>query len=349
MSRIFQTGLETGSFEVFTAYIHQSGTASISSSGPRTGSFCLNTTKTGEEPGFTGCSQTLSNPKSEIFVRDYVKMPSYPNSAHYFLGLLDGIGSLHLSVGVSQAGQLLLYRGDPNLGALLGGGGVTLSTGTYYRVEIRATIHDSTGIAQVRVDGQLVIDFTGDTRSGGNANIQQVQFGAGRYQFGSTAVFIHDDIAINDTEGSVNNSWPGQSAIYAIRPEGPGTYSQLTRGGADSGANWSQVEEAPPTDDTDYVESPTADEKDSYAGSACPTPAGTVRAVNWIARAKQDVAGAASVARFIRVNGSDQAGSDQQLDTSWKYYQELMEVNPATGVAFTIADLNGIEPGVVVR
>src|SRR3990172_6946830 len=56
-----------------------------------------------------------------------------------------------------------------------------------------------------------------------------------------------DDIAINSSTGSFQNSYPGAGRIVALRPNAAGDSADFARGGTDSGANWSQTDEVTPT------------------------------------------------------------------------------------------------------
>jgi len=234
-----------------------------------------------------------------------------------------------------------------NAAAYAGGG--ALVVGSYVRVEVRLTIDNAAGILQVYVNGALVINFVGDTQNGGNATIRTIHFGAYAGALSnSTGAYQHDDMVINDTAGAVNNAWPGNTAIYGIVPTGAGNYAQLTRGGADSGANWSQVDEVPPTDATDYVYDTVVNNKDSYAMSNLGV-SGNVQAITWWARAQQDIAGVANIARLLRIGGVDYQGADLALAVGWAYYSTVLEYSPATGTPFSDTEIDALEAGVVVR
>jgi hypothetical protein len=78
---------------------------------------------------------------------------------------------------------------------------------------------------------------------------------------------------------------------------------------------------------------------------------GTIDAINVIMRAKLDAAGTGNIARLIRSNGTDSQGSDVGLDVSAKTITEIIETDPgaAPGTAWTIARVNALEAGAVVR
>jgi len=147
--------------------------------------------------------------------------------------------------------------------------------------------------------------------------------------------------------GAVNNSWIGRGGIYVSVSEAAGTYTDLH---ASAGNAWDCINEVPPSD-ADYVSDDTIDQKSTYGMTAITPATGTIACINVIMRALQSAAGAASIARLIRSNGVDSQGSDVGLDVSAKTIQENIETDPgeAPGTAWTIAAVNALEAGAVVR
>jgi hypothetical protein len=80
----------------------------------------------------------------------------------------------------------------------------------------------------------------------------------------STNDMYFDDIKINNSSGGSQNSFPDNGKVIYLRPNATGDANAWTRAGADSGANWSQNEEVPPNDATDYITSTTANQEDLY-------------------------------------------------------------------------------------
>lgn len=116
-------------------------------------------------------------------------------------------------------------------GAVIGIGTTTLTLNQWHLIEAHVRIGDATGsagtwgIVEVRLDGQTTNEITCtnvDTKNGSNTTIGWVGFQDGT-NFGSHA---WDDIIIYDSSGSTNNSWVGDSGVYAIFPNGRGTSEQ---------------------------------------------------------------------------------------------------------------------------
>jgi len=96
------------------------------------------------------------------------------------------------------------------------------------------------------------------------------------------AELYFDDLAINTNSGAYQNSWPGDGKIVHIRPNEAGDNAQWNRGGTDSGANWSQVEEVPPNDATDYLTAVDLNYLDMYALAATPAAIASGDTINCV-------------------------------------------------------------------
>ena len=139
------------------------------------------------------------------------------------------------------------------------GSNIALSTGQWYLIEIECFSNATTGTIHVKVDGSSAVNVTSTNTHGGD--IAGGQFGSG---VATTSDYYIDNFAVNDTSGSYQNSWIGDGYIIALRPSATGDNADFTRGGTDSGANWSQVDEVTPNDVTDYNVSATANHVDMF-------------------------------------------------------------------------------------
>lgn len=265
-----------------------------------------------------------------------------PGGAMPIIQLLDA-GTVQCDVRINGDGTITVTRN----GTALGTSTFALSTGVFYYIEFKCLINNTTGTFEVRVDGaNKVSGSSADTQNTANATANQVRigiisgFGGGNND--------HDDIYICDGTGSTNNNFLGDCRVDYYAPNGAGTTTQLTRGGTDSGANWSQVDEAAPNDDTDYNEHATVGNKDTYAcGNMTHTPS-SIFGVQILASAKKDDAGAKSIATVTRSGTTDFDGATQALSTSYLYYSDIREVDPNTSAAWTKTNFDASEHGVKV-
>lgn len=211
--------------------------------------------------------------------------------------------------------------------------------GAWVFVEVRATIADTGGRCVVRIDGQTVIDFTGDTKNGGTATtVDSLQFvGAGS----GTTRYI-DDLYVNDATGTApNNTFYGPCRVYALAPTGPGTDTQFT---ASSGANWTCVDEQPASA-TDYVSAATIGTRDTYALADLPGSVSAVYGVRPTAIAKSSDGAAVNLKTAVRSAGTVYGGTITPLGATDAAISTVRSVDPATAAAWTVAGVNAAEAG----
>lgn len=266
------------------------------------------------------------------------KISNLPGTTNELIELLD-VGSLQCELQLLPDGTLRITRN----GTTLGTSTFALSAGVYYYIEFKVFINNTTGTAEVKVDGSSKLALTSqDTQNTANATANQVRLRVPD----SNSNF--DDLYICDGAGSTNNNFLGDCRVDYYAPNGAGNTTQLTRGGTDSGANWSQTDEAAPNDDTDYNEHATVGNKDTYAfGNMSHTPS-SIFGVQILASAKKDDAGAKSIATVTRSGTTDFDGATQALSTSYLYYSDIREVDPNTSAAWTKTNFDASEHGVKV-
>lgn len=230
--------------------------------------------------------------------------------------------------------------------------GTVLATGTHqllntvaYYIEIKATIHDSTGAVDVHVNEVSDISISGqDTRNGGLASVDQLRFGFAADN--SVGGVDYDDMYVCDTTGSVNNDFLGDVRVEALFPNGNGNTSNLVGSDGNSTDNYLLVDETAPNT-TDYVESSTVSDKDTYAYTNLTPTSGTVKGVQILSYARKTDAGTRSIATIARHSGTEVDSSNFTLSTSYAYFRDIRETKPGGG-AWSISDVNGAEFGVKV-
>lgn len=264
--------------------------------------------------------------------------------------LYDGT-TLHLSVVVHSTGKIRVIRGD---GTVLATGATTLSPTAYYHVQVKATIHDSTGAVTVKLNNVDEIVISGvDTRNGGNASVDRVTLG--QSPGGGPGTFDNDDFWVCDTvdqsiaqPGSpANNDFLGDVRVECLFPNGNGNSSQLVGSDSNSTDNYLLVDETAYNSDTDYVESSTVTDKDTYAYSGLTSTSGSVVAVQVIAVARKTDAGVRSIATVARSGGTEEDSADKTLTSTYAFHRDIRGAKPGAS-AWSISDVNGAEFGVKV-
>ena len=211
-----------------------------------------------------------------------------------------------------------------------------------WEVHLIMSSNASIGKVQLRIDGDLKIDFTGAT---GATAVGRIGW-AGWLSSGSVWD-VFDDIAVNDTSGGTDTSWCGNGfVVVPLTPNGAGNYTDLLS--YDANPPYANVQALPATGT--YVYESTINLKSTYAMTNRQALRSdyAVRRV-WVeASAKSAAAG--SIATLLRSRGTDAQGTDQTLTTSYvRYLSADYFVDPSDSSPWRTVRINGIEAGVILR
>jgi hypothetical protein len=357
MTRLLTCGYETGDInEAGVNTIGTNATLSVVSSTPTPrspGSYCLKLGMFGTAA--LGSYKTFALPvaKTEIWVRYAVYFHVLGTPGEITIGVtLDSAGAGQTNIGWDAASNVLYLRlGGIVGGTLLATSTATLSPDAWHLIEWRTQITSTTvGVSEVWLDGSRVINFSGDNTNTATANVQSVRIGcpSSGSSANNGAYFAFDDIAINDTSGTINNGQIFDGRVVLLKPNGAGSNAAQTRGGTDSGANWDQCNELPPSM-TDYVYSVTAGTRDTYALEDIPAGSWSVNCVEAITYAQNSDALAGALGLTVKSGATTNEGTAQALTTGAQYYRQLYETDPNTSAAWTNAAVNALEAGTTVR
>ena len=357
MTRLWTCGWETGDVaEAGVGVVGANSTHTVVSTAPtpRAGSYCWKlATSAGS---FTASSKSfvVAAPKTELWVRfAFLAHPLTATSVFSIAQLQDSAttGSSTLSFDATT-GNLLLRLGIAT-GTILATSTAAVTFDAWHLIEWRTQITSTTvGVSEVWLDGNRVINFSGDnTGTAALANVQTILLGIATTVASGAAIgmyFAYDDLAINDTAGTRNNGQPGDGRVVLLVPTGAGSSTQWTRGGTDSGANWSQTEELPPSM-TDYVASATVAQRDLYAMSDIGVGVSSINVVEAIALAQNSDAGGGSVGLTLKSGATTNEATAIALGTSAGYAVSRWETDPNTAAAWTLSAVNAAEAGATVR
>lgn len=259
------------------------------------------------------------------------------NGTVEFLEIKEG-STIHLSF-TYDTGKIKAWRGDKN-GTLLGTSATTIDSTSWWYIEVKATISDSTGGSlEVRINGSADANLTLsgiDTRNGGASGVvSNIYLSCEGYV---------DDLYVCDTAGSTNNDFLGDCRIDTIYPAGAGNYTQFT---PSAGSNYACVDETAPNT-TDYVSDATSGDIDSYAcGDISALLSSSVYGAQVNAYAKKSDSGSRSLGTMARLSSTDSIGTSTALGTSYGYISQIYETDPSSA-AWTRTNVNSAEFGVKV-
>lgn len=259
-----------------------------------------------------------------------------PTTNNIILVLMDGT-SEQLSVRGNGSGALTVTRN----GTVLATSTNILSTGVWYYIELKATIHNTAGVIQLRVNNVDWIASTGALNTRNTAANQTTG-----PAFGTTAgaaVMQMDDLYFLDATTGTNIDFLGPCTVGILRPVAPGNYADWTSNG---GNNFGNVSDTVGSDgDTTFNQSATAGQIDSHIFSDLPAASGNVYAIQHVIYAKQDAGAQRQIAPLQRSSGTNYPGTTVTTAGSYQYLLEVRDTNPATSAAWTVAEVNAAEFG----
>lgn len=262
-----------------------------------------------------------------------------------FLEIREG-ATVHLALALSAGAAVVLKRGA----TVIATGTTVLSVNSWYYIEIKAVIHDTTGSYEVRIDGVTEAALTNagptDTRNvGATGQWGNILLGS----FSTVLTTFFDDVYVCDTSGAApRNTFLGPVKVETLYPQtdavAAGSNAGLTPStGTDHGA---LVDEATPNI-TDYNSSPTVGVKDTYNYPAL-TLTGAILGVQTNLYVQKSDAVARQVCAVVRSGSTDYDGANVSPLTTFAYFSEVRPLNPNTGLAWTAADIAALQVGMKV-
>lgn len=365
MTRLFQSGWETGLVEQLGAVSNSGfggfGAVTVVSATPtaRSGTYCLKCGVAGTASGALGAARlTVTHAsKTELYAavglvrHNATETGAVPTTAFFHLN--DTAGNVNTVVTCEPDGTVRAYYATGGTSApttaqltLIGTSTINVPVDTWTLLEVRAVAATgATGTVEIRVNGASGFSAVGTVRTCQvNAN-----YGATVLEFwrlntgGATLNYVGlDDLRVNDTAGARNNSWPGDESILLLRPNAAGDLTQLTRGGTDSGANWSQVDETPPTGTGDYVFSDTVGQTDLY--NLTTVAVSSVSAVEVLVQGFNS-GGGGSIDLVTKTGAGQSDGTAVSLTATPTIYRRLLELDPADSAAWNQVKIDALQTG----
>ena len=206
---------------------------------------------------------------------------------------------------------------------------------------MQVTVDPAVGVAKLYIGNTLALNGTGlNTRNTSNSFFQKLNI-HGLNGIGSFDSFHFWDLSAGDV-----TAFPyGEHIIDSQLPNGVGSNTTWTRGGNNTGNNYSQVNEANADDDTTYVITNTPNNIDSYGFAPLVETTGNIGtiAVNTIDR--YDDAGPHVFDHFVKSGVSTALSAGVSGTASYNNHQSFFGTDPATGIAWTVAGRNSMEGG----
>jgi hypothetical protein len=175
------------------------------------------------------------------FYRFYLRIPSAPDTNLRIFTMLDSPENSQMSVLLTTSRTLLLQN---DIIPAHTTGAAVLAVDTWYRIEIRHLYHASAGELELRLyleDETTPLETL--SRSGENTGTNTARLWL-RTQ-GATVTLYFDDVAVNDSSGSFQNSWCGPGKMALLKPDADVSVAWTKSGSSPAGTNFGGVNEVP--------------------------------------------------------------------------------------------------------
>lgn len=248
------------------------------------------------------------------------------------------------ALALTSTGQLRAFRGDAGTGTILGTSTAVMVAGQWHYIEARVKISATVGTFAVKLDGVSVLALTGqNTKNSATADIDTAMV-FGPNSAGGTKAY--DDMYFCDVNGSVNNDFLGDCRVKFIRPTANGANTDFV---PNTGNAYDAVDDTTPDGDATYISSSTVNHKSTFVMEDLGLT-DTVKGISVVHQSRKDDATVRELVPVVRLSGTDYDGpTNQALTTSYDYYEQPYDVNPATSAAWTRTEINGMEAGVKVK
>ncbi len=261
-------------------------------------------------------------------------------------------GGEQVRVRIAPLGLIEAYRITPAGSTVLLGRTISgkWTTDQWFYFEVKMSISDTAGIVEVRINTVVVLSLTAqDTHNGTPIFGQAFGFDTIRLSTstGASRGKIDDFYALT-MDGAVNDDYLGNVKARAQQPVADSLPLDFSIGGTSPAlTNW-QSELNSALNDTSYVYSPTAGDRDLYElGAIANAP--VIYGVQLRGCYRQDDATQRVARNTLQTNLVDSEGQDHYLNQTFTFYRDLWELNPDTGVGWTGTEINALLIGPKVQ
>lgn len=335
MTRQLTDGAESGDTSRGTV---SSGAASISAT-KRTGSYAYNI-------GNAGTANAIFDLPlySTVSGEWYLRFAYRATAAGIMVSFMNGgatAGSIRMASFGNSVASCTVYNGTTLCAT---SSFFTMLTAEFHVFEVHFKHAASpNGIIEVKFDGTLVLSFSGATDAQSQITLIRLHQSSN-----NNSDTFYDDIALNDTSGSVDNSWVGDGGVLAaLVPTATGTYTGFLASG--SASTWQSTDEIP-ANSTDFAYTSVSGTVTTFVMSDISgLPAGASISRIWLELyAKETAAVGDKIATFLRSGAANSTGTSQSLTIAFaRYVSDEYVTDPRVTGAWTVTAVNNIEAGMV--
>ncbi len=278
---------------------------------------------------------------TEVYLRMYLKVQNIPANIG-IVRFYNDRGSSQHTIGLYKSNGIMyivpVENSSFSVNAMLGR--VQIPQNTWFKLDYHLILASSSngGLVEIKIDDVLLLTKKCTTYSTNQSslNIQRITFGHDGYTSYNGDNIWFDDIAVNDTNGDVNNSWCEDGSVLDM----PVTSATTTQFTPISGSNIENINSATVNDAT-YNSSQTVGHVDLYKVEDLNLDdSSTINAVTSVIRGKySDTSGGATVSAIYKKDGTIIEEDSHLLKGSFAGYSSAMLENKSA------SELKDIEIG----
>jgi hypothetical protein len=289
---------------------------------------------------WTGATDVTYYAAADIYIPSGT---GFPLAAARILAFLTSGAVLHHAIQLGTDGRLRLRRGD---GTFVGSASAILSTNTWYRIELSDIITAGNDTWTFRLDGSEVATETASLASN---PASQLRWGWVDTPGGTNRTIHIDNVILNDSSGSVNNTWVGEQGVIALLPAADSSLGNWRDGAGGTTNIFGSVDNIPPTGvatassgATNQIENSTSAAANNYDATmqdylTAGIPSGaTITAIQTVVEVgSSSTTGTDTISHSVVSNPAIAAGTATSCDivagtypTSWNQGVGTMTENP---------------------
>src|SRR3990167_177041 len=287
---------------------------------------------TADTAGGLGGAQRLIPSTNSIILGTAIKIASAPTDNKEILRIISGTGAIQLRLWLDLLGRL--HAGPSTASSVGNSDAIALRATTWEFMEIRYYLHDTLGIIQVKVNGDLILNLENvDTKGDASADIAGVQL-----IVHGTRYATFDDVYC-DYDSLV---WVGEGRISEFYMNADTVDKDFTPSvGTDNFATLDEVI----ANITDYNSSSTPGALDLFTHQAMAFDPVNIFSVQISMLAAKDEAGTRVMRSKLVTGATTQDGPDRFLAQSFAFLRDIYETNPDTALPWTRITFNNAKVG----
>lgn len=274
-------------------------------------------------------------------------VPSGFTNNQTVFGVFDG-ATAQAELRVDATGHLFIARNGTLVGSA--SSNALVSNSGWHYIELIITIGPASagtpnGSAEVWVDNVQWLVLSGvNTKNSSNQSVNKVRFGAT-----SNGTSYWKDIYIVETTGGVITTRRGDRQVQVIYPNAAGVNQQFSNTGGVS--QTASVQDGRshsgtwPDGDTSYISDSVSPHISDFAHDAL--SAGSIDAVVHASYLRSDV-GTAGIVQVALSGAAMRSAPALAIGNTYNYFFDVMEIDPNTGAAWTVANFNSATFGVLI-